>query len=76
MPAKYRFRRSVDDFDVYPDGSEVPRRFSMIVKEQPDGTWETVGYAEIRLLRIKRDESGVEDVSIGFAGLVNPEDVE
>ncbi len=72
MSEKYRFRPGVDDSLRYPDGSEVPCRFSMIERELPDGTWEPVGYAEIQLLKVKRDESGAEDVSLAFSGLVNP----
>jgi len=73
MPDKYRFRLPVDEFEIYPDGTEVPRRFSMIERQQPNGRWVVVGFAEVQLVKVSRDESGVEDISVGFFGLVNPE---
>jgi hypothetical protein len=73
MSDKYRFRAPVDETREYPDGTEVPHRFSAIERERDDGTWEVVGYAEILLRKVPRGgEYDAEDVSIGFSGLVNP----
>jgi len=71
MSERYRFRPGVDDFQRYPDGTEVPCRFSMIERMRQDGTWEPVGYAEIQLLKVIRDGSGDEDISLSFSGLVS-----
>lgn len=72
MADKYRFRLPVDEFEIYPDGTEVPRRFSMIERQRDDGRWHVVGFAEVQVVKISRGEGGLEDLSVGFFGLVNP----
>lgn len=76
MADVYRFSLVKDEDETYSDGTVVPHRFQYIERQKvsPDNvtTWEKVGYIEIHLHKVKRDETDVEDISLGFTGRVNP----
>ena len=68
----YRFGKPVDTFQSYSNGAQVPHRMSPVERKRPDGTWENIGYVEIHLHRVNRNEKDVEDVSAGVTVRINP----
>ncbi|HWO56522.1 MAG TPA: hypothetical protein VNN55_03035 [bacterium] len=72
MPDQYRFTRVTHGEHTYADGTTVPRLTLEVERLRADGTWETVGYADCHLHRVKRDETDVEDISFGATFRANP----
>jgi hypothetical protein len=73
QPQVYRFGESVDDPVIYSDGTTVPSRtFSIQVLNQTTGQWETIGYANTHLHKVKVDHTDELDVSVGTTTRINP----
>ena len=52
--------------------AKMPHRHQNIERQHADGTWETIGYVEIHLHRVKVDERDIEDISVGVTVRINP----
>ena len=72
MADVYRFGEIADDFETYLSGDIMPHRMQYIERQKPDGVWERLGYVEIHLHKVKRDETDAEDISVGITVRVNP----
>lgn len=75
MPDVYQLSLAKDEDETYSDGTVVPHRFQWIERQHVSSdniiTWERVGYIEIHLHKVKRDETDIEDISLGFTGRIN-----
>lgn len=68
----YRFGSSTDDSVEYSDGTVIPSRtFSIQRLNQTTGEWETIGYTNTHLHKVKVDSTDELDISIGHTDRVN-----
>lgn len=68
---QYRFGKTADSAENHGD-YRLPHRLQTIERLNSEtGKWEKVGYVEIHLHRVLRDERDVEDVSVGITVRVN-----
>ena len=68
----YRFGTVKDSQETYSDGTTVPHRIQSIERQLADGTWQNLGYIEIHIHNVNRDNTDIEDVSAGVTVRVNP----
>jgi len=69
----YRFGPSVDDQQVYQDGTTLPTRTFSIEQWNPTTQkWEIIGYANTHLHKVKIDATDKMDISVGSTTRINP----
>ncbi len=71
MADRYRFGEVKRHDQTYKDGTVVPHAMVPIYR-MTASRWRRVGYIEIHLHRVRRDDTDVEDISIGVTARVNP----
>lgn len=68
---QYRFAKTVDSNEKS-SGYHLPHRLQAIERFNViAGKWEKVGYVEIHLHRVLRDERDLEDISVGITVRIN-----
>ena len=72
MSDQYRFATAGDSSETYSDGTILPHRMQAIERKKADGSWENDGYVELHLHRVKRDDTDIEDISVGITVRINP----
>lgn len=69
---QYRFGESKNNLVEYSDGSIVPSRtFSIERLNATTGEWETIGYTNTHLHKVKVDDTDMIDISIGHTDRIN-----